>query len=114
MVPSRESVHLSSDLLNGSTEKSFETPKPSRKRSILTHTNPDLLNTLNKMYGGKAPNTPGAAPAMTPNRRFSVAITGSSAKGGALFINTDTATEAEVKKEITKKSKSKLLQVMHN
>ncbi len=102
---------LSSDLFGLSNhEVNSSTPKPTRKGSILTHTNPDLLNTLNKMFGGKA-STPAVTPAKTPNRRFSVAVTGSSAKGGALFMNTDSASEAEVKKEITKKSKSKLLQV---
>lgn len=62
------------------------------------------------MFGGQAP-PPGTTPAKTPNRRFSVAITGSSAKGGALFMNTDSTTEADIKKDVNKKSKSKLLQV---
>lgn len=107
-LPPVEDNTLSSDLIN-STQSSFETPsKPSRKRSILESTNPHLLNTLNKMFSGGAA-TPGTA-TKTPSRRFSVAVTGSSVKGGALLINTDKTNDADVKKEL-KKSKSKLLQV---
>ena len=103
----QEDPSLASDLIN-STQSSFETPKLTRKRSILESTNPHLLNTLNKMFSTGNAVTPSTN--KTPSRRFSIAVTGSSVKGGALLVNTDKSNDAEVKKEL-KKSKSKLLQV---
>ena len=61
------------------------------------------------MFSSSSVATPGTL-SKTPSRRFSVAVTGSSVKGGELLVNTDTANDAEVKKEL-KKSKSKLLKV---
>lgn len=105
---------------------------PGRKHSILTHTNPELLNTLNKMFSPGATAPPGAR-ARTPSRRVSVAVTGASSAGGALFLNGPNSVKkprnsdgnsngdnedqenggdrSNVPKEV-KKSKSKLLKKM--
>lgn len=94
------------ELANMSAVPATPTRTP-RKHSILTHTNPELLNTLNKMFSSPAPHAPNSAlRARTPNRRASVAIgaTASALKPAAAATDNDVSAPKEVKK-----SKSKLL-----
>lgn len=82
-----------------------------RKHSILTHTNPELLNTLNKMFSSPTANAPNSTlRARTPNRRASVAIgaTSASAAATAAGANESNVADPNAPKEV-KKSKSKLL-----
>ena len=94
------------ELANMSAVPATPTRTP-RKHSILTHTNPELLNTLNKMFSSPAPHAPNSAlRARTPNRRASVAIgaTASAVKPAAAATDSDASAPKEIKK-----SKSKLL-----
>lgn len=95
------------ELANMSAVPATPTRTP-RKHSILTHTNPELLNTLNKMFSSPAPHAPNSAlRARTPNRRASVAI-GATASSALKPAAAATEGDASAPKEI-KKSKSKLL-----
>jgi hypothetical protein len=115
VFPATSFVEISSSNDCSLTPRS--TPRSSRKMSILTHTNPDLLNTLNKMF--TSPNAVSSnTRSRTPNRRASVAVTGSATSNNnnnslsqqSSEANGSTVSEKLPPKEM-KKSKSKLLKV---
>lgn len=102
------------DLLANVAATPMTPTRTPRKHSILTHTNPELLNTLNKMFVSPNPHAPhineGVASGLrsrTPNRRASVAIGATASSSTCILI----PKESDRPKEI-KKSKSKLLKKM--
>jgi hypothetical protein len=104
------------DLITGNiaNDAAFLSPgrQMSKRSSVMNRTNPDLLNTLNNMFSKTMPLPAGdKTPTRNSNRRFSVAVPTSIAKSG-LFSPGENVADAENKRDLTKKSKSKLLQRM--
>ena len=82
-------------------------PSTARKQSILSSTNPDLLNTLNKMFNNMQSPVAGLTLSKTPFRRASTAsmVTQSTASDSSDSLS------AATQNKIAKETKSKLLKV---